>query len=170
MQNLDFKTKRFKVHLVRGHHQANLRKHGHRKLQFQHSSTTLEYHRMTKCKKESSSFVHVMMKVVYEPTMQGMISMLPSPGGTDIKQVGERTPLPTWLRWCRTVIGRERHVWEINGVTGASREAQHADSLAMNIYSLAFLCEPSTSSPLRVWHMQPPLCVGVMTCMFNACV
>lgn len=81
------------------------------------------------------------------------ISMPPSLGGTDIKQVGERAHLPPWLRWGGAAIGRECHVWEINGVTGASREARHADSSAMNIYSLALLCvcgRPSTASPLLV--------------------
>lgn len=97
--------------------------------------------------------------------------MLPSPGGTDIKQVGERAHLPPWLRWGGADIGRECHVWEINGVTEASREARHADSHAMNIYSLALICvcgRPGIASPLLVLtHICSCVCQSEYVCWFK---
>lgn len=68
-----------------------------------------------------------------------------------------------WLRWSRAVIQRECHVWKINGVTGASREAWHADSSTMNIYSFAFLCVCGSSAyPLRFkFDTYSILCVQV---------
>lgn len=102
-----------------------------------------------------------------------VISMLLPPTGADIKQVEERALLPTWLRWGGAVIGHECHVWEINGVAEASREAWRADSSAMEIYSLCLcLClwEHSSPSPLWIWQMQHVMYANVNICVLVRCM
>lgn len=100
-----------------------------------------------------------------------VISMLLPPTGADIKQVEERALLPTWLRWGGAVIGHECHVWEINGVAEASREAWRADSSAMEIYSLCLcLWEHSSPSPLWIWQMQHVMYANVNICVLVRCM